>query len=152
MLGCVTCGIGLPWQEEDEEHIQVSSQEKQKHDVGATTIKPDGIVRVVRLEDQDLEYLSNKLIIERDFLLKRCTTAEIQVQRLTQARSETEEEVKRLMQAKYTSSEEIKKLKKERDVSSEEINKLKKERNNLRNALDGQVEDRDLLDTVFEWV
>jgi septal ring factor EnvC (AmiA/AmiB activator) len=158
MLDYVTCGFGLPWQE-DEEHVVVDSQAKK--DVNANTTNPtnpdvtcgfgevnaettkttkpeENENEVVRPKDQDLDYLSNRLVMERDFLLKRCTTAEQEVKKLTQARYETEDEVKKLTQ--------------ERDESSGEINKLRKERNDLRNALDGQVEDRDLLDTVFEWI
>jgi uncharacterized protein YlxW (UPF0749 family) len=112
IMDCVTCGFGLPWQEY-EEHVIVS----QARDVAKKETE------VVRVEDQDLEYITNRTIQEKKYLLKEVTI-------LTQERDESM---------------------KERDESMEEVNKLKKEMECLRNALGGQVEDRDLLDTVFEW-
>jgi hypothetical protein len=65
MLDCDTplCGFGfpfLPWQE-DEMHVVQKEKE------------------ATRLEDQDLEKATNKLIEERDVSLKQCSTAEEQV-------------------------------------------------------------------------
>jgi hypothetical protein len=99
MLDCVTCGFGSPWQE-DEEHVLVS-QGKHVAKTNSETAQKEKETAV--LEDQDLEYLTNKLIEDRELLLK-------QVKKLTQ------------------------------------------EKRDLREALDGrQAENRDLLDSIFEW-
>jgi hypothetical protein len=49
------------------------------------------------------------------------------------------------------SKKEMKRLTVERDEARNEIDVLKSERRVIKNALHGQREDRDILDSVFEW-
>jgi hypothetical protein len=93
MLDCVTCGFGSPWWQEDEEHVLVNQGKHVARTNSGTAQKER---ETARLEDQDLEHLTNKLVEDRELLLK-------QVKRLTQEQRDKEillKQVKRLTQEK----------------------------------------------------